>query len=328
MINSTISQNIMDGFGTKYGVFLLKTMFQEPSSARFLAFCTFLLIYIIAFVGNFMLIVLIEKQLHKPVYIFLANLAATDLMGTSAALPRVMYNIIVENTISFPACFTQVLFVHSYIAMESFILSTMSVDRYIAVCHPLRYNVLITNKRANIVNVAVIMISYFLSLVQFILLLRLHFTCKPNILPNAVCIHFAVANLACEDVMINNLYGSMFVVLMFGTLTVVALFTYSFILRECLCVGRHSEKSKKALQTCLTHFMVLCFFLVSVLFIAISLRTASSKHISPFVRVLLDSVSYVLPPISNPIIYGLRIIRAHKMFPKCLFFKPCVYQCI
>uniref|UniRef100_A0A8C4R5U0 G-protein coupled receptors family 1 profile domain-containing protein n=1 Tax=Eptatretus burgeri TaxID=7764 RepID=A0A8C4R5U0_EPTBU len=257
------------------GMFLLKTMFREPSSVRLLAFCTFLLIYIIAFVGNFMLIVLIvwEKQLHKPVYIFLANLAATDLMGTSAALPRVMYNILINNSITFPACFTQMLFL------------------------------------ANIVNVNVIMISYFLSLVQVILLLRLHFICKPNVLPNAICINLAIANLACEDVTINNLYGSVFIVMMFGTLTVVAIFTYSFILRECLRGGSHSEKSKKALQTCLTHFMVLCFFLVSVLFIAISLRTANSKHISPFVRVVLDSVSYVLPPISNPIIYGLRMSK-------------------
>uniref|UniRef100_A0A8C4NE06 G-protein coupled receptors family 1 profile domain-containing protein n=1 Tax=Eptatretus burgeri TaxID=7764 RepID=A0A8C4NE06_EPTBU len=87
------------------GMFLLKTMFREPSSVRLLAFCTFLLIYIIAFVGNFMLIVLIvwEKQLHKPVYIFLANLAATDLMGTSAALPRVIPTIKCMSRTPFPS---------------------------------------------------------------------------------------------------------------------------------------------------------------------------------------------------------------------------------
>uniref|UniRef100_UPI00359007FA olfactory receptor 52Z1P-like n=1 Tax=Myxine glutinosa TaxID=7769 RepID=UPI00359007FA len=299
-------------------------MFREPSSLRLLTFCTFLLIYIIAFVGNFTLIVLIarEKQLHKPVYIFLANLAATDLIGISTALPRVMHNLIVDNTISFPACFTQMVFYHYYIVMESYILSTMAVDRYIAVCYPFRYNVLITNRRAKAMNVAVSNCSICIALIFLVLVLRLNF-CRSRFLSNPICIFMALSNHACQDVKLHSIVGITSVVLSVGLSIVVVITTYLYILYECFHLRQRSEGRSKALQTCMTHFMVFSVFVVSILFIVISLRLGNVKFISPSMRYLMDIFAVFIPPVANPLIYGLRtaeIQRGLRRFLRCFSF--------
>uniref|UniRef100_A0A8C4QJS3 Olfactory receptor n=1 Tax=Eptatretus burgeri TaxID=7764 RepID=A0A8C4QJS3_EPTBU len=286
------------------GVFLLNPIFQEPSGIRLLTFCTFLLIYIIAFVGNFTMIVLIvrAKQLHKPVYIFLANLAATDLIGISTTLPRVMYNIIVDNTISFPACFTQMVFFHFYIVMESFVLSTMAIDRYIAVCCPFRYNVLITNRRAKAMNVAVINSSFSIALILLVFVLRLNF-CRSRFLTNSFCIFMSLSNHACQDVNLHSMVGIMIIVLSIGFSIVVIMITYLCILYECLHLRKHSKGRNKAIQTCVTHFMV--FFCVFY-FVSTSMHN------------VMDTFPVMVPPVSNPLIYGLRTTEIRRSLRRFL----------
>ena len=290
-------------------VFLLTSIFHEPESMRPWAFGAFVLIYIVTITMNLIVILLIlrKKHLHKPVYIFLAHLLLIGIGTCTTVLPRLMYSIIGNNMITKHACLIQVFFVLFTAAMQSYILSIMAVDRYLAVCHPLRYNVLLTNSRAHkAILLTVCWSSVLASICIFLLIGRT--ICKYPQIHKVACINMAVANLSCEDVTMNSLYGIVYTCLTTVTVIAVVIVTYSFILYGCLHMnhGSHSEGSRKAIHTCVTHCVVLLLFIISLVFAAISMRMSSTNYFPRSLQHLSDSLFYLVQPLANPIIYGIR----------------------
>ena len=294
-------------------VFILASIFNEPASIRPWAFGGIFLIYLITIALNLILIMIIlcEKQLHKPVYIFLAHLLIMDIVGCTTVLPRLMYNIGENTMITKHACYIQVFFVEFYAGMQSYILSIMAIDRYLAVCHPLRYNVLLTNSRAH---KAIMLTFCWSSLLASICLLMLfgRTICKYPEIQKVSCVHMAVAKLSCEDVTINSLYGIVHTLLTTVILIIVVIVTYTLILYECLCSGPRSEGSKKALHTCITHCLVLSFFIFSIVFALISMRMSTRNNFPQSFQHLSDSLFYLLQPLANPIIYGMRTAEIRR----------------
>uniref|UniRef100_UPI00358FBEE2 olfactory receptor 5H18-like n=1 Tax=Myxine glutinosa TaxID=7769 RepID=UPI00358FBEE2 len=271
--------------------------------------------YLITITMNLVLILLIlrEKHLHKPVYIFLAHLLLMDIGSCTTIMPRLMYSISGNNMITKPACFIQVFFISFTGAMQSYILSIMAIDRYLAVCHPFRYNVLLTNSRAHRAIFLTVCWSFVLAGIYLVLLIGRTF-CKYPQIHKVACINMAVANLSCEDVTINSLYGIVYTCLTTVTVIIVVIVTYSFILYGCLHLhrGSHSEGSKKAIHTCVTHCFVLLLFIISLVFAMISVRMSSTTYFPRSLQHVSDSLFYLVQPLANPIIYGMRTAEIRR----------------
>ena len=303
-------------------VFFLASILHEPASIRPWAFGGLFLIYIITIALNLILILIIlcEKQLHKPVYIFLAHLLIMNIVGSTTVLPRLMYSIHENTMITKHACYIQVFFVAFYMGMQSYILSIMAIDRYLAVCHPLRSNVLLTNSRAH---KAIMLTFCWSSLLASIYLLMLfgRTICKYPEIQKVSCVHMAVAKLSCEDVTMNSLYGIVHTCLTNVTVIAVAIVTYTLILYECLHSGSRSERSWKALHTCVTHCLVLSLFLFSMVFAVISLRMSSTNFFPQYLQHVSDSMFYLVQPLTNPIIYGVRTAEIRRSLTRFTNFR-------
>uniref|UniRef100_A0A8C4Q393 G-protein coupled receptors family 1 profile domain-containing protein n=1 Tax=Eptatretus burgeri TaxID=7764 RepID=A0A8C4Q393_EPTBU len=301
-------------------VFILTSLFNEMASIRPWAFGGLFLIYLITIAINLILIVIIlcEKKLHKPVYIFLGHLLIMDIVGSTTVLPRLMYSINENNMITKHACFIQLFFVAFYATMQSYILSIMAIDRYVAVCRPLRYNVLVTNIRAHKVFLPTVCWSFVLAGICLLLLIG-RTICKYPEIHKVSCVHMTVAKLSCEDVTINSLYGIVHTFLTTVILLIVVIFTYTLILYECLCSGPRSEGNKKALHTCITHCLLLSLYIFSIVFAVISMRMSTSSNFPQSFQHLSDSLIYLVQPLANPIIYGIRTAQIRRSL-KITFF--------
>uniref|UniRef100_A0A8C4QFS8 G-protein coupled receptors family 1 profile domain-containing protein n=1 Tax=Eptatretus burgeri TaxID=7764 RepID=A0A8C4QFS8_EPTBU len=258
--------------------------------------------YIVTITLNLVLFLLIilRKQLHKPVYIFLAYLLLMDIIGSTTVLPRLMYSIIINNQTRISLCFIQAFFISFYAAMETYILGIMAIDRYLAVCHPSQSDLGHT-------------VWCLLTTSVYPMLLLERTFCK-DVLPNVGCVFIAVAKLSCEDITVNSMYGIAMTSIIFAYIIAIVFITYGLILYECLCSAKDSEGRSKALHTCVTHCMVLSLFLFSFLFSVISLRLSAGKSFSHVFKHTSDSMIYLLQPLANPIIYGFRMTEIRHSF--------------
>ncbi|XP_074840266.1 olfactory receptor 51E1-like [Carettochelys insculpta] len=170
--------------------------------------------YTIALLGNFniLFIVKMESSLHGPTYYFLCMLAVTDLVLSTTILPK-MLSIFWFNSkeISFSACLTQLYIFHCFSVTESGILVAMTFDRYVAICHPLRHSVILTNPMVGRIGLAVVLRGSVLKLPYPLLASQCPY-CRTNIISHTHCEHMAVVKLACTDNRISSYHG-LFVVL-------------------------------------------------------------------------------------------------------------------
>ncbi|XP_064144164.1 olfactory receptor 8K3-like [Loxodonta africana] len=266
-------------------------------------FGLFLIIYMISVVGNLGIIILtkMDSKLQTPMYFFLRHLAVTDLGYSTAVGPKMLVNFVMdENKISYYFCATQLVFVIMFINGELFILSAMSYDRYVAICNPLLYTV-IMSQRLCLVLVAILYIyCMFVSLLVTIKIFNLsfcgynvisHFYCDINPLLYLLCSSTHEIQLVILILASINLITSLLIVLVSYMLIFVA------ILRMNSAVGRH-----KAFSTCGSHLTILVVFYGTLIFIYMQPK---SSHSFPADKVA--SIFYTLViPMLNPLIYSLR----------------------
>ncbi|XP_072249190.1 olfactory receptor 52K2-like [Leuresthes tenuis] len=259
--------------------------------------------YMIILFCNLTLIVTIvlNKSLHQPIHLFLVNLPICDLIGSSALFPRLIKEILTDSRmIQHSACVAQAFFIHIYAAGSVFILAAMAYDRYIAICHPLKYITIMTN--ANIMKIITLVWSSCLILmgVLFILLLRFHH-CRSK-LTHIYCDNPSLLSLVCEDTTVNNIYGLLVSAVSQVVANGIILYTYLKILNACFR-SKRSDTKAKALQTCATHLIVFLLLECLGLFTIISYRL---QNISRHIRRLMGVSTLIFPPTLNPIIYGLK----------------------
>ncbi|XP_062054171.1 olfactory receptor 52A5-like [Lepus europaeus] len=266
----------------------------------------FCAMYIIAVVGNSLIIVIVknENSLHMPMYMFLAMLAATDIALSTCILPK-MLGIFWFNMpeISFDACLLQMGLIHSFQATESGVLLAMALDRYVAICNPLRHATFFSRQLLTYIGVAVTLRPIILTIPSLLLIkcrLRLY---RTTIVAHSYCEHMAIVKLAAEDVRVNKIYG-LFVAftilgfdIIFITLSYLQIFITVFQLPE-------KEARFKAFNTCIAHICVFLQFYLLAFFSFFAHRFGS--HIPPYVHILLSSLYLLVPPFLNPIVYGVK----------------------
>nr|XP_012311870.1 olfactory receptor 52A1 [Aotus nancymaae] len=278
----------------------------------------FCAIYLIAMIGNSLLLIIIksERSLHEPMYIFLGMLGATDIALASTIMPK-MLGIFWFNVpeIYFDSCLLQMWLIHTFQCIESGILMAMALDRYVAICYPLRHATIFTHQLVIQIGTMVVLRAAIL-VAPCLVLIKCRFQFyHTTVISHSYCEHMAIVKLAAANAQVNKIYG-LFVAftvagfdLTFITLSYVQIFITVFRLPQ-------KDARFKAFNTCIAH---ICVFLQLYLLAFFSFFTHRfGSHIPPYIHILFSSIYLLVPPFLNPLVYGAKTtqIRIHvvKMF--------------
>ncbi|XP_002754901.3 olfactory receptor 52K2-like [Callithrix jacchus] len=261
--------------------------------------------YTLALLGNCTLLLIIQAEaaLHEPMYLFLAMLAAIDLILSSSTLPKMLAIFwFRDREINFFACLVQMFFLHSFSIMESAVLLAMAFDRYMAICKPLHYTTILTGSLITKIGMASVARAVTLMTPLSFLLRGFHY-CRGPVIAHCYCEHMAVVRLACGDTRFNNIYG-IAVAMLIGVLDLFfIILSYIFILQTVLQLSSQ-EARYKAFGTCVSHIgAILAFYTPAVIS---SFMHRMARHAAPHVHILLANLYLLFPPMINPIIYGVK----------------------
>ncbi|XP_037745479.1 olfactory receptor 52E4-like [Chelonia mydas] len=265
----------------------------------------FCAMYTTAILGNFTILFIVKREpsLHSPMFYFLFMLAITDLVMSTSTLPK-MLSIFWFNSreISFSACLTQMYFDHSFAGMESGILVAMALDRYVAICHPLRHSAILTNSLVAKIGLAVVLRSVILTLPYPFLARRLPY-CRTNIIPNTYCAHLAVVKLACADLRISSYYGVFDLFSVIGVDVFSITVSYTQILQAIFRLPTKDARLK-TFGTCISHLCAIFALYIPIFFFSLTQRFG--HNVPLYLHILFTSVYQVVPPVLHPMIYGVR----------------------
>ncbi|KAM8741003.1 olfactory receptor 52N5-like [Acanthopagrus schlegelii] len=269
------------------------------------AFIFLLLIYIFAVVSNISLVSLIftTRRLHQPMYLLFCNMSINDIFGASIITPHILRNIFTppsERVIDYNSCVIQAFCVHLYAGASHTILMIMAFDRYMAICKPLQYATIMT--KTMVVKLSVGAWTAALFFVAILLGLTIRLSRCRRVIFNPFCDNASLFKLSCESILINNIYGLCYTVVLLGSSTCSLTLTYLKIASVCLR-SKNKALNSKALQTCTTHLSVYIFLLVSCFAIVILHRF---PHLSEHGKVVAVLAEVTLPAF-NAVIYGLQI---------------------
>ncbi|XP_073431639.1 olfactory receptor 6F1-like [Dendrobates tinctorius] len=274
-------------------------------------FLLFFILYVTSLFGNLLIIIAIwlDKRLHIPMYIFLSSLAFLDIWFISSTVPKLLAILASNNKIiSISGCILQLYFYVSLGTIEFYILAVMSVDRYVAVSHPLRYHSIITNKFCRWL-VCIAWVFGFISFIYPTLLLFGLSFCGPYEINHFFCDSSAIVKISCSDIsQFNIIFASLASAVILGSFF-VCLISYCSIFFTIFMIP--STKGKiKAFSTCTSHFTVVSLVYGSAIFIYVRPVESSSPDLNKIVA-LLNSV---MTPVLNPFIYTLRNKQVQQVF--------------
>ncbi|XP_019060679.1 olfactory receptor 8K5 [Fukomys damarensis] len=262
----------------------------------------FLIIYMITVTGNLGMIILtkLDSHLHTPMYFFIRHLAYIDLGDATVIYPKMLLNFAMgRNTISYHACALQMAFFIVFIVSELFVLSAMAYDRYVAVCNPLLYSIIMSQRRCHVL----VGIPYLYCTTQALLFMSLIFTSTfcANLLSHFYCDCILMSLMLCSNgqeiaTLINH-----FAIFNLSSSLLVVLLSYLMILLA-VCRMHSAEGRKKAFSTCASHLTVVVVFYGTLFFMYVQPKSAQYSDIDK-----LSSVFYTLMiPMLNPMIYSFR----------------------
>ncbi|XP_045910399.1 olfactory receptor 51L1-like [Micropterus dolomieu] len=299
------------------------TLFTDSGPLRYLFFCLCLLIYMTIISANVVIIltVCLEKSLHQPMYMFLSCLCLNSLYGSAGFFPRFLMDILSDtHLISRASCFIQMYVIYTYASCELTILSIMAYDRFVAICQPLHYHSKMTFRMVRHLLIFALLYPAFAIAVCLYLTVRLPLC--GNKLHRLFCSNWPVVRLSCVDPTLNNIVGQFVLITITFTPLFFVLYTYLRIL--LVCRRSSSEFRGKALQTCLPHIVTFVTYSFS-LFCDLSLTRLETDKMNPIITVVLSLEYLIIPPINNPLVYGLnlpqikgvifRFLKIHKMGP-------------
>lgn len=297
---ANVTKNPIDVLNTVFG---LKFMDLSREGAYALIVLV-LSVYIFSLVCNLLLIGTIasNRSLHEPMYILLCNLSVSDIMGISSLVPRTIFDLMFEYGLtSLPACIIQAWFLHFCAGFTVLILSLMAFDRYVAICHPLRYHTIMSKRTLIFLIASCWVIVFVLEGILFGLTLQYPF-CRTEI-ATYYCDNVNILKLTCAtDTTVNNIYG-LFITGFFHAVGLSSIaFSYTSILVIC-CKNNDSESKAKAWHTCGTHLTVFVIFEISCSAPVLAHRFPNS----PPILSKITTLAYMIVPNSlNPLIYGLQ----------------------
>ncbi|XP_039645289.1 odorant receptor 116-2 [Perca fluviatilis] len=276
--------------------------FVIPPGGKYPIFFLGLAIYCFAIFCNLILLTLIilKRNLHKPMYFILFSLPLNDLIGITAMLPKVISDIVTEtNKVYYPLCVLQAFLLHMYGGGVLFILAAMSFDRYAAICMPLRYCSVMTPRFVICIISLVWGLDFVLIVSLFSLQTRLP-RCN-SLIMNVFCDNPSLLKLTCENTTVNNIIGLFNTAVIQAVSVSIQAFSYVKILITCVFT-RRSEAKTKAVNTCVAQLLILIIFEIVGTFTILSHRF---KNVSADLQKIMGMLIFIVPPLLNPIVYGL-----------------------
>ncbi|KAM4855425.1 olfactory receptor 7A10-like [Urocitellus parryii] len=290
------------GNGTQRLEFLLLG-FAENQELQPLLFGLFLSMYLVTVLGNLLIILatISDSHLHTPMYFFLSNLSFVDVCFTSTTIPKMLVNIQTQSkAISYAGCITQIHFFVLFGGLDDFLLSVMAYDRFVAICHPLHYMVIMNQRLCGLLLLVSWVVSVSYALLQSLMVLRLSF-CTDLEIPHFFCDLNQVVHCACSDTFLNELViycAALFLAV--GPLTGI-LYSYCKIVSSIRAISSTQGKYK-AFSTCVSHLSVVSLFYGTSLGVYLSSAVTQNSN-----SIATASVMYtVVTPMLNPFIYSLR----------------------
>nr|AEA11070.1 odorant receptor [Larimichthys crocea] len=292
------------------------TMFVNIGTYRYPTFVLCLLLYALIVLANFLIIVVIsqEKTLHEPMYFFIMCLSINSLYGSAGFFFRFLRDLLYDtHLISRSACFTQTYVIYSYASYELTLLGIMAYDRYVAVCQPLHYHNKMTSKLVS--KLVTFAWTYPAFSVGTCVYLASRLPLCGNKIPKVFCANWPIVKLSCISTVINNLVG-----MLVSTTTVflpLAFVLYTYARIFLICRKRSSEFKAKVIQSCLPHIITFVNYSITV-FCDVALSRIDLENLNPFLAVILSLEFVVIPPILNPLVYGLKLPEIRKLILKML----------
>ncbi|XP_034380680.1 olfactory receptor 12D1-like [Arvicanthis niloticus] len=267
-------------------------------------FAIFFTIYFVNITGNgaILMIVILDPRLHSPMYFFLGNLACLDICFSTVTLPKMLENLLsTSKAISFLGCITQLHFFQFLGSTEAMLLPVMAFDRFVAICRPLHYSVIMNHQVCIHMTVAILTMGFFHALLHAVMTSRLSF-CGPNHIHHFFCDIKPLLDLACGNTelnlwLLNTVTGTIALTTFF-----LIFLSYFYIITYLLFKTRSCSMLHKALSTCASHFMVVILFYAPALFIYICPASGSSLDQDRIIAIMYS----VITPALNPLIYTLR----------------------
>ncbi|XP_010849764.1 PREDICTED: olfactory receptor 12D2-like [Bison bison bison] len=267
-------------------------------------FVVFLTIYFLNLAGNgaILIVVISDPRLHSPMYFFLGNLSCLDICYSTVTLPKMLENFLsTHKAISFLGCISQLHFFHFLGSTEAMLVPVMAFDRFVAICKPLRYTLIMSHQVCIQMAVTIWIIGFFHALLHSVMTSRLNF-CGSNHIHHFFCDVKPLLKLACGNTelnqwLLNNVTGTFAMGSFFLTLL-----SYFYIIIYLFFKTHSCSMLHKALSTCASHFMVVVLLFGPVFFIYIHPASGSSMDQERIIAIMYS----VVTPVLNPLIYTLR----------------------
>ncbi|XP_073490832.1 olfactory receptor 1E16-like [Aquarana catesbeiana] len=271
-------------------------------SYRLFLFCLFMVTYSLTFSSNFLIILLVffSKLSGSPMYVLLSNLSVSEILVTTNIVPPMLHILLRNGTyFSLIGCLAQFFLSGLFLIAESLLLSAMSYDRFLAICKPLHYT-MIMGPRLRICLILVCWaMSTLLMSIGFSFVASLNF-CRDNIIDHLYCDIIPILNLSCSDTSTVKIVMYLFssASTMFPLLVIIC--TYGFIIRAITRISS-SKGKEKAFSTCSSHLGVVSTYYVTMILVYV----VPSGHFV-IMNKLLSLLYTVITPLVNPFIYTLR----------------------
>ncbi|KAM9031510.1 olfactory receptor 56B1-like [Sarcophilus harrisii] len=255
-----------------------------------------------------------EPKLHQPMYQFLSVLSIVDIGLATTIMPKILAIFWFDaKAISLPECFAQIYAIHCFITMESSIFLCMAFDRYVAICHPLRYPMIVS--ASSVFKATVFMfLRNGLAVIPVPVLAAQRDYCSSNEIDHCLCSNFGVTSLSCDDRRPNSIFQMIVSFLIMGGDLTLIILSYAFIFSSVLKLNS-AEAVSKALSTCSSHLILILFFYTAIVVVFVT-HLAGRKY--PLIPVLFNVLHNIIPPALNPIVYAFRTQDLRLGFQKLL----------
>ncbi|XP_028641275.1 olfactory receptor 11A1 [Grammomys surdaster] len=303
--NQTVSEFVLLGF-------------HEDPELHLLFFSVFIILYVSIITGNMLIAVVVvsSQRLHTPMYFFLVNLSFIEIVYTSTVVPKMLEGFVQESTISVVGCLLQFFIFGSLATDECFLLAVMAYDRYLAICHPLRYPLLMGSQRCLRLVLIVWLSGFMVDGLVVALMAQLRF-CGSNQIDHFYCDFSPLMVLACSDTQVVQVttfvLSVVFLTVPFG----LVLMSYAQIVVTVLRVPSGTRRTK-AFSTCSSHLAVVSTFYGTLMVLYIVPSAVHSQLLSKVIALLYT----VVTPIFNPVIYTLRNQEVQQALRRLLYCKP------
>ncbi|XP_074132016.1 olfactory receptor 8U3-like [Sminthopsis crassicaudata] len=288
--NTIVTEFILQGFSLHRDLEIVLFMF-------------IFVVYILTMVGNMGMISLIrlDSRLHTPMYFFLSNLAFVDLCYSSSIAPKFLATLLTkQNTISFYACATQLGFFLTFLISEMFLLAVMAYDRYVAICNPLLYMVVMSQKVCIQLVAGPYLYSFSVSLLHTVVTFRLIY-CSSNVINHFYCDDVPLMELACSDTSLKEILLFIFAGFNMISSLLTVLISYLYIVTAILKI-QSTEGRRKAFSTCASHLSAVTLFYGTLIFMYLQPKSNHSLDTDKMASVFYT----IVIPMLNPMIYSLR----------------------